>query len=192
MTVEKLIGADIPKRVQYMRVIVMELARIADHLICNGILGVDTGAFTGFLYIYQERENIYEIYEEVCGSSPHGPTIPLSSRFLLAPAMLLSAVRFCYRSARFTPKFNPSRGDAGQHCARRLGNMMGIERILSVTTPRNERAPRGLFCSARTSEFRQVARNVAVVCVLAPSRPVVLNRPGKVSAWALAIRAVNR
>ncbi len=49
--------------------------------------------------------------------------------------------------------------------------MMGIERILSVTTPRNERAPRGLFCSARTSEFRQVARNVAVVCVLALALP---------------------
>ncbi|PRY41885.1 NADH dehydrogenase subunit D [Spirosoma oryzae] len=68
MTVEKLLGIDIPKRAQYIRVIMMELARIADHIICNGILGVDTGAFTGFLYIYQERENIYEIYEEICGA----------------------------------------------------------------------------------------------------------------------------
>jgi NADH-quinone oxidoreductase subunit D len=68
MTVEKLLGIDIPKRAQYIRVIMMELARIADHIICNGILGVDTGAFTGFLYIYQERENIYEIYEEMCGA----------------------------------------------------------------------------------------------------------------------------
>ncbi|AQG81194.1 NADH dehydrogenase (quinone) subunit D [Spirosoma montaniterrae] len=68
MTVEKLLGIEVPKRAQYIRVIMMELARLADHLICNGILGVDTGAFTGFLYIYQERENIYEIYEEVCGA----------------------------------------------------------------------------------------------------------------------------
>lgn len=68
MTVEKLLGIEIPKRAQYIRVIMMELARLSDHLICNGILGVDTGAFTGFLYIYQERENIYEIYEEVCGA----------------------------------------------------------------------------------------------------------------------------
>ncbi|SFD05823.1 NADH dehydrogenase (quinone) subunit D [Spirosoma endophyticum] len=68
MTVEKLLGIEIPKRAQYIRVILMELARMADHLICNGILGVDTGAFTGFLYIYQERENIYEIYEEICGA----------------------------------------------------------------------------------------------------------------------------
>lgn len=68
MTVEKLLGVDVPKRAQYIRVIMMELARIADHLICNGILGVDTGAFTGFLYLFEERENIYEIYEEVCGA----------------------------------------------------------------------------------------------------------------------------
>lgn len=68
MTVEKLLDIEMPKRVDYMRVIVMELARIADHIICNGILGVDTGAFSGFLYVMQEREEIYEIYEEICGA----------------------------------------------------------------------------------------------------------------------------
>lgn len=68
MTVEKLIGAEIPKRVQYLRVIVMELARISDHLICNSVLGVDTGALTGFVYLFQFRELIYEIYEEICGA----------------------------------------------------------------------------------------------------------------------------
>jgi NADH-quinone oxidoreductase subunit D len=68
MTVEKLLQIQTPKRVDYLRVIVMELARIADHIICNGVLGVDTGAFTGFLYMMEYREAIYEIYEEVCGS----------------------------------------------------------------------------------------------------------------------------
>jgi NADH-quinone oxidoreductase subunit D len=68
MTVEKLLGVTVPKRAQYIRVIMMELARIADHLICNSILGVDTGAYSGFLYVMQEREKIYEIYEEVCGA----------------------------------------------------------------------------------------------------------------------------
>lgn len=68
MTVEKLIGAEIPKRVQYMRVIIMELARIADHLVCNSVIGVDTGALTGFTYLFQEREKIYELFEEVCGA----------------------------------------------------------------------------------------------------------------------------
>lgn len=68
MTIEKLLGIKTPKRVDYMRVIIMELARIADHLICNSVVAVDTGALTGFTYVFQWRELIYEIYEEVCGS----------------------------------------------------------------------------------------------------------------------------
>jgi NADH-quinone oxidoreductase subunit D len=68
MTVEKLLGIKMPKRVDYMRIVIMELARISDHIICNGVLGVDTGAFTGFLYMMKFREDIYEIYEEICGS----------------------------------------------------------------------------------------------------------------------------
>ena len=65
---ERLLGIQIPKRVDYLRVIIMELARISDHLICNSIVGVDSGAYTGFLYLMQYRELIYEIYEEICGS----------------------------------------------------------------------------------------------------------------------------
>lgn len=68
MTVEKLLGIEIPKRVQYLRVIVMELARITDHLICNSVIAVDTGALTGFVYMFQQRELVYEIYEEICGA----------------------------------------------------------------------------------------------------------------------------
>ena len=68
ITCEKLLNVKTPKRVDYLRIIIMELARISDHLICNSIVGVDTGAYTGFLYVMQYRELIYEIYEEVCGS----------------------------------------------------------------------------------------------------------------------------
>jgi NADH-quinone oxidoreductase subunit D len=68
ITCEKLLNVSIPKRVDYLRIIIMELARISDHLICNSIVGVDSGAYTGFLYLMQYRELIYEIYEEVCGS----------------------------------------------------------------------------------------------------------------------------
>lgn len=68
MTVEKLIGAKLPKRAEYMRVIVMELSRIADHIICNTVIGQDTGATTGFLYLFQWREKIYDIFENMCGA----------------------------------------------------------------------------------------------------------------------------
>jgi NADH-quinone oxidoreductase subunit D len=68
MTVEKLINCEVPKRADYMRVIIMELARIADHIVCDTVIAVDTGAMTGFLYLFQAREKIYEIYEAICGA----------------------------------------------------------------------------------------------------------------------------
>jgi NADH-quinone oxidoreductase subunit D len=68
ITCEKLLDVKLPKRVDYLRIIIMELSRISDHLICNSIVGVDSGAYSGFVYLMQFRELIYEIYEEVCGS----------------------------------------------------------------------------------------------------------------------------
>lgn len=68
MTVEKLIGCETPKRVDYMRIIMMELARIADHMVCNGVIAMDAGAITGLTYLFREREAIYEMYEQICGA----------------------------------------------------------------------------------------------------------------------------
>ncbi|MCB0508964.1 MAG: NADH dehydrogenase (quinone) subunit D [Bacteroidetes bacterium] len=68
MTVEKLVGAEIPKRAQYMRVIIMELSRIADHIVCDTVIAVDTGAMSGFLHLFQCREWIYDIFERICGA----------------------------------------------------------------------------------------------------------------------------
>jgi NADH-quinone oxidoreductase subunit D len=68
MTVEKLLGIKTNRKIDYMRIIIMELARITDHLVCNSVIGVDSGALTGFTYVFQEREAIYEIYEEMCGA----------------------------------------------------------------------------------------------------------------------------
>ena len=72
MTVEKLLGVKTSKRIDYLRIILMELARITDHLICNSVIGVDSGALTGFIYVFQEREKVYEIYEEVSGTRQIG------------------------------------------------------------------------------------------------------------------------
>lgn len=68
MTIEKLLRLKLPKRVEYYRVMLMELSRIADHLVCNSVIAVDTGALTPFTYVFQQREMIYELFEEVCGS----------------------------------------------------------------------------------------------------------------------------
>ncbi|HEV2970288.1 MAG TPA: NADH dehydrogenase (quinone) subunit D [Pirellulales bacterium] len=66
--VEKLLGIELPKRAQYIRVIIAELSRISDHLLCNGAAGLDTGAFTYFMYAFYQREVLYDIFETLCGA----------------------------------------------------------------------------------------------------------------------------
>lgn len=68
LAVEKLLGIDVPPRCQYIRMIVAELARISDHLVCNGAAGLDTGAFTYFVYAFNPREKLYDIFEAMCGA----------------------------------------------------------------------------------------------------------------------------
>ena len=68
LAVEKLLGIETPPRCQYIRVIVSELARITDHLLCLGAMGLDTGAFTHFIYAFNPREQIYDIFEALCGA----------------------------------------------------------------------------------------------------------------------------
>jgi NADH-quinone oxidoreductase subunit D len=66
--VETLLGIEVPRRCQYIRVILAELARISDHLLCNGACALDTGAFTAFLYAFNQREVLYNIFETLCGA----------------------------------------------------------------------------------------------------------------------------
>lgn len=66
--VEKLMGLELTPRCKYLRTIVAELARISDHLLCNGAVGLDVGAFTFFLYGFYQREVLYDIFETLCGA----------------------------------------------------------------------------------------------------------------------------
>ncbi len=68
LAVERLLGIEVPPRCQYLRVIAAELARIADHLVCNAAVGLDTGAFTFFMYAFNPREWVYDIFEALCGA----------------------------------------------------------------------------------------------------------------------------
>jgi NADH-quinone oxidoreductase subunit D len=69
--VEKLLGIEITARCSYIRVIIGELSRISDHLLCTGAAALDLGAFTAFLYAFNTRELIYDIYEEMSGYRFH-------------------------------------------------------------------------------------------------------------------------
>ena len=65
---EKLLAIKVPDRVEYVRVIMAELQRIASHLLAIGTYGMDIGAFTPFLYCFRDRERILDIFEQTCGA----------------------------------------------------------------------------------------------------------------------------
>ncbi len=68
LAVEKLMGIQVPERVEYIRVIVAELQRIASHQVALGSNAADIGAFTPFLYLFRDREHILSIFEDTCGA----------------------------------------------------------------------------------------------------------------------------
>jgi NADH-quinone oxidoreductase subunit D len=66
--VEKLMGIEITERCKVVRVICMELDRVFSHLLWLGTTGIDIGAFTVFLWTFQERERIYQLHEKFTGA----------------------------------------------------------------------------------------------------------------------------
>jgi NADH-quinone oxidoreductase subunit D len=67
LAVEKLLGLEVPKRAQYIRVLLTELTRIGSHLVWLGTHAIDLGAMSVFLYTFREREEILKIFEFVSG-----------------------------------------------------------------------------------------------------------------------------
>lgn len=68
MTIEKMLGMEVPERAQYIRVIMSELSRIADHLTCLAAMAMECGAFTVFLYNIKAREFIWDVIERTTGA----------------------------------------------------------------------------------------------------------------------------
>jgi len=68
LAAEKLIGLEVSKRTEYIRVLMCELSRIADHILNVGMLAVDLGAMTAFLYGFKLREDIYDLFELATGT----------------------------------------------------------------------------------------------------------------------------
>ncbi|MDB4972240.1 MAG: NADH-ubiquinone oxidoreductase chain [Myxococcaceae bacterium] len=68
MAVEKLLGIKVPERCEYYRVVLGELARICDHLTCNGASAMELGAFTPFLWMLKLRDFVWDILEEETGA----------------------------------------------------------------------------------------------------------------------------
>ncbi|HYO25517.1 MAG TPA: NADH dehydrogenase (quinone) subunit D [Lacipirellulaceae bacterium] len=69
--VEKLLGIEITPRCKYLRTVLAELMRLHDHLLNVGAMALDLGAFTAFLYAFQQRERIYDLVEYASGQRFH-------------------------------------------------------------------------------------------------------------------------
>ena len=68
VAMEQLMDIKVNDRVEYIRVIMAELQRIASHLLAIGVFGLDLGAFTPFLHMLRDRERIIDLFEMTCGA----------------------------------------------------------------------------------------------------------------------------
>src|ERR1700674_2139608 len=102
LAVERLIGIEVPKRAQYIRVLLTELTRIASHLVWLGTHAMDLGAVSVMLYCFREREEILKIFEMVSGQRMMTSYFRIGGLALEPPPGWLNSVR------RFVEMF-PSR-----------------------------------------------------------------------------------
>jgi len=66
--VEKLLGVEVPPKAIAIRVILNELSRVIDHIVCTAANAVDLGALTGFFHLFTYREKVYTLFEKLCGA----------------------------------------------------------------------------------------------------------------------------
>jgi NADH-quinone oxidoreductase subunit D len=104
MAVEKLLDLEVPKRAQYIRVMMVELQRISSHLVWLGTHAIDLGAMSVFLYCFREREEILKIFEMFAGQRMMTSYIRIGGVALQPPAGWRQAID------RFL-KYMPSRVD---------------------------------------------------------------------------------
>ena len=129
--VEKLLGIEITPRCRYIRTIMAELSRISDHLLCNGAVGLDTGAFTYFLYAFNQREAIYDIYEGLSGQRFHPSYTRVGGAFHDMTPQTVEQIR------RFIRKFPKTLDDMERLLDR---NRIFVDRTLGVGVLTTEEA----------------------------------------------------
>jgi NADH-quinone oxidoreductase subunit D len=104
LAVERILGIEVPKRAQYIRVLLTELQRISSHLVWLGTHAIDLGAMSVFLYGFREREEILKIFEMVSGQRM------MTSYFRVGGLALEPPPGWLERVARFLDAF-PARID---------------------------------------------------------------------------------
>jgi NADH-quinone oxidoreductase subunit D len=126
LAVEKLLSLEVPKRAQYIRVLLTELTRIASHLVWIGTHAIDMGAMSVFLYCFREREDVMKIFEMVSGQRM------MTSYFRIGGLALEPPTGWIDRVQRFIAKM-PSRLDEYESLLTKnriwIGRLRGIGEI---------------------------------------------------------------
>ena len=125
LAIEKLLGIDVPKRAQYIRVMFDEITRILNHLLWLGSHALDNGAMTVFLYCFREREDLLDCYEAVSGARMHATYYRPGGVYRDLPDKM--------------PKYKPSRWHNEKEVARMNENREGS--LLDVIWNFTERFP---------------------------------------------------
>ena len=102
LSVEKLLKVKVPERAQYIRVIFSEITRILNHILNITTQGLDVGAMTPFLWLFEEREKMMQFYERVCGARLHANYFRPGGVAKDLPAGLLEDI---YRYFTIFPKY---------------------------------------------------------------------------------------
>lgn len=92
LAIEKLLNITVPRRAQYIRVLFAEITRIQNHIMAVTTHALDVGAFTPFLYLFEERERTMEFYERVSGARMHAAYIRPGGVALDIPKGLLQDI----------------------------------------------------------------------------------------------------
>ncbi|MBN2430729.1 MAG: NADH-quinone oxidoreductase subunit D [Acidobacteria bacterium] len=107
MAVEELLGVEVPRRAEYLRVIACELNRIISHLIAVGTMAMDLGAFTPFLHAIRERETVNDFMERICGARINYSYMRIGGVPRdLEPGLDKDILKFLDRFEKFIPEFN--------------------------------------------------------------------------------------
>jgi NADH-quinone oxidoreductase subunit D len=121
--VEKLLGIELTPRCKYIRTLLAELARIQDHLLNVGTAALDLGAFTGFLYAFNQRELIYDIFEEASGQRFHPSFTRVGGLYFDLTDLAIQKIR------AFIKGFSRAHADVSRLLNR---NRIFVERMKSV------------------------------------------------------------
>jgi NADH-quinone oxidoreductase subunit D len=109
LAIEKLLGIEVPKRAQYIRVMFDEITRILNHLMWLGAHGLDIGAMTMFLYCFREREDLMDCYEAVSGTRMHATYYRPGGVYRDLPGQMPKYEHSKFRSRKDVDRMNANR-----------------------------------------------------------------------------------